>query len=256
MKFSTAQVVQTLAILSNAGQSLAQTPPGFSIATNNTLTAMFGNTSISNGNTIPIPNTAASPAITLPSASTKGNSSHVVFMLDLDAPNASPLLHWLIALPAGTSKLSSNDTSAALNDVAPYIGPAPPPGTGKHRYVLLLFSNPSASFQLPSAYADFDPSVITDRILFDIQGVVTDEKLTLLAANWFTAENTTSTASTTASKTAAGAASSTASKTTAGAASSTATQAVVTAGAGIKIDAAKYAVAGLSSLLAVWLAYI
>jgi hypothetical protein len=114
-------------------------------------------------------------------------------MVDLDAPGGSsnnsisPLLHWLVALPTGLSELANNQS--AVSAVAPYIGPAPTTGSGKHRYVVLLFSDPGPIVQLPSQFQEFDPVNISDRYVFNISGFAAEGAFRLVAANWFTTES-------------------------------------------------------------------
>jgi hypothetical protein len=72
--------------------------------------------------------------------------------LDLDAPYQSvtvlgPILHWIqpgltpTTSPenGGRIALSSQDTPFIAN----YIGPAPPPPSGPHRYVFFLYEQPA-----------------------------------------------------------------------------------------------------------------
>ncbi|KAJ8606773.1 hypothetical protein MRB53_040699 [Persea americana] len=71
-------------------------------------------------------------------------AKYIVVALDLDAPFQSftvlgPILHWIQpgfrAAPDG--RLTSSEPF-----VAKYIGPAPPPGSGPHRYTFYLFVQP------------------------------------------------------------------------------------------------------------------
>jgi len=54
-------------------------------------------------------------------------------------------LHWLITdltIPEGKAADGSDDIDLSKGKVLmEYMGPAPPKGTGKHRYVILLFKN-------------------------------------------------------------------------------------------------------------------
>lgn len=64
--------------------------------------------------------------------------------LDIDAPFPSfnvlgPILHW-VQPDVKASELTLN-TEAPF--IANYIGPAPPPGSGPHRYVFFLFEQPA-----------------------------------------------------------------------------------------------------------------
>ncbi|KAI1617382.1 phosphatidylethanolamine-binding protein [Exophiala viscosa] len=74
------------------------------------------------------------------------SSRYIVVSLDNDAPYASfnilsPILHWIQAdlkVSPATNNLTS-EGAAVVN----WIGPDPPPGSGPHRYVFLLYKQPS-----------------------------------------------------------------------------------------------------------------
>ncbi|KAM0549188.1 hypothetical protein ACHAPJ_009497 [Fusarium lateritium] len=185
----------SLAISLFAAGALARTPPEFFPSTNNTLNVQYGDVKASEGALIPIKDAAVSPA-----TSFKLNSSydsHIVLLVDLDAPNGThdnayaPFLHWAKVIPSGSSKLSSN--SSDMKDYAPYAGPAPPPGTGPHRYVALLFASSNSTFEIPPGFKDLDMLDIPDRIAFNISKFIAEGKLKLAAGDWFTSENKTET---------------------------------------------------------------
>ena len=96
-------------------------------------------------------------------------------MLDLDTSLGNqthiPFLHWMAqSLTSGTNNLTAAPSSKSI--VATYIEPYPPPGTGKHTYVILLFNQP-ANFIFPKAYAYLDPPVnATLRINFQLDKFV------------------------------------------------------------------------------------
>ena len=94
--------------------------------------------------------TAAAPTISLPSAAT--SSLYSIILIDPDAPSASrPImsnwLHYLHTnldgrllsqpLTLATARLPASADSSSLS--ATYAPPTPPPGTGPHRYVALLY---------------------------------------------------------------------------------------------------------------------
>lgn len=80
------------------------------------------------------------------------DKTYLVISLDLDAPFQSwtvlgPILHWIQpclkpesseTAADGVAKLTWSDTPFIAN----YIGPAPPPGSGPHRYVFFLYEQP------------------------------------------------------------------------------------------------------------------
>lgn len=81
-----------------------------------------------------------------------GTSSYTVTMYDPDAPSGSGFWHWALAdipasvteLPTGAGAAPGQDLPAGAfhlpNDarLAQFIGGAPPPGDGRHRYVIVV----------------------------------------------------------------------------------------------------------------------
>ena len=83
----------------------------------------------------------SAPRIVLPSVDP--NKLYTILMLDFDAPSrenpvAAPWLHWLRANVKG-AELSELRGVGRGEDVVDYAGPAPPKGTGLHRYVVLVY---------------------------------------------------------------------------------------------------------------------
>ncbi|KAJ4247451.1 hypothetical protein NW762_013126 [Fusarium torreyae] len=183
----------SLAISLFTAGALARTPPGFSPSTNNTLDVQYGDVKASEGAPVLIEDAVVSPAIGFKPNSS--HDSHIVLLVDLDAPNGThdnsyaPFLHWAKVIPSGSSKLSSN--SSDMKEYAPYAGPAPPPGTGPHRYVALLFASSNSTFEIPPSFKDLDMLNVPDRIAFNISKFITEGKLKLAAGDWFTSENKT-----------------------------------------------------------------
>lgn len=137
--------------------------------------------------------TAASPALSFPDVSR--NSSHVVVMVDIDAPGGpannsfSPFLHWLTPVGSGLKSLPNNQS--ASDAFASYVGPAPPVGSGPHRYIVLLFTDSATTFHMPASFKDLDPSNLNDRAVFDVEKFADEGGFQLAAASWFTTENST-----------------------------------------------------------------
>ncbi|KAL1409629.1 hypothetical protein Q8F55_003625 [Vanrija albida] len=109
---------------------------------------------------------------------------------------ATQTLHWLI------NSLHVNTTSSPyklnyLNGttIVEYAGPAPPSGDGPHRYVFLLFNQPS-DFAAPAGFNNTNTPVQNN---FDLAEYQTNAKLgDVVAANYFVVENGEATASLTA----------------------------------------------------------
>ena len=123
-------------------------------------------------------------------------------MVDPDAPssqnpNVSQILHWL--QPNVTFSPSASYTATFGTTVVPYAPPAPPLGSGFHRYILLLFSQP-ANFVIPQAFQAYNA---TNRAKFNATTFASIGGLGApVEANYFRTQNTTATASATSSATA------------------------------------------------------
>jgi Raf kinase inhibitor-like YbhB/YbcL family protein len=92
----------------------------------------------------------------------EGTKSFVVTMYDPDAPTASGFWHWAVAnIPANATELPSGAGDAkgsglpagALQlrgdgGLAQYIGAAPPPGHGKHRYFITVHAVDVAALEV------------------------------------------------------------------------------------------------------------
>lgn len=95
------------------------------------------------GNTINPKKLQDQPTVTLHDSTSavknsNSNLTYVVTLTDPDAPSRddpkwSEMCHWIAA------NLTISITSS-LDDVTPYKPPGPPPKTGKHRYVFLVFA--------------------------------------------------------------------------------------------------------------------
>ncbi|UJR16399.1 hypothetical protein I4U23_003302 [Adineta vaga] len=102
-----------------------------------------------------------------------------LIMVDPDAPSRDdavkgPVLHWLVA----------NFQDKDLKDgqtIYSYKGPAPPAGSGPHRYIFFLYQSIE---KIPE-----DKIESEQRLRFPLQKYVTDNRLGLLAATYFTVDN-------------------------------------------------------------------
>lgn len=116
--------------------------------------------------------------------------SYLLLALDLDAPFPflpvlGPILHGM--LPGLKASAGSSELSAEAPPVAGYIGPAPPPLSGPHRYVFFLYEQPAAfdakNFT-PQKEGQAFP--MTQRIRFDLDNFVKEAGLgEVLAGGWF-----------------------------------------------------------------------
>lgn len=120
--------------------------------------------------------TRSTPAVRVLSGA-KPDVAYTLLMVDPDAPSrASPKyrewLHWIVVNCPGA------DVSKGLT-VSDYMGPAPPKGTGKHRYVFVLCEQPG---RVPS-------DKFEDRPSFSAKAWIAKNKLRVVGATFFFAQN-------------------------------------------------------------------
>ncbi|KAF9477447.1 PEBP-like protein [Pholiota conissans] len=126
-------------------------------------------------------------------SSHSGNISYTLVMTDPDAPSrADPKngqwRHWVIPgvkLPAASA--AETQSGFALKTHAaytPYYPPAPPAGSGFHRYVFLLFQEPVGGVNVPSNAVERngEPS---SRKLWNAMAFGDKYNLKLVGANFF-----------------------------------------------------------------------
>lgn len=119
--------------------------------------------------------------------------SYTLVMTDPDAPSrAEPkyrqFRHWVItglkapAISASeTSNLNALKTKASTT---PYRPPGPPPGSGFHRYIFLLFQEPSSEFTVPQGEPEHG-STLEDRRSWDAIKFGEKYGLKLVGATYF-----------------------------------------------------------------------
>lgn len=110
--------------------------------------------------------------------------------LDLDAPFPSlrvlgPILHGI--LPGLQATPGQGTLKSEVPVIAGYIGPAPPPLSGPHRYVFLLYEQPAAFDPkrfMPQEEGQEFPMI--KRVRFDPDRFVKEAGLgEVLAGGWF-----------------------------------------------------------------------
>ncbi|KAI9792482.1 MAG: hypothetical protein M1835_007848 [Candelina submexicana] len=114
--------------------------------------------SVSLGNTIKPADVQDTPAIELHSSgAATSTKSYTLILTDPDAPSRddpkwSEMCHWIATNVPLTTSTSDNaadmdggqsagmqTVAKGLKEVVEYLGPSPPPKTGKHRYVFIVF---------------------------------------------------------------------------------------------------------------------
>ncbi|KAH8807762.1 putative protease inhibitor [Xylogone sp. PMI_703] len=116
------------------------------------------------------------------------DGTYLIVELDLDAPfNSfpflSPILHWIAP---GYTKQESNILNSMTPAIASYAPPGPPPGSGPHRYVFLLYEQPENFNAAKYAAPEGKEMGIRPRIRFDYATFEKDLELgPVLAANYY-----------------------------------------------------------------------
>ncbi|XP_071827636.1 protein D2-like [Apostichopus japonicus] len=94
-------------------------------------------------------------------AAAETDGYYTLIMVDPDAPSRTNptlryILHWLITNLKGSDLQTGQHNTGDV--IAPYHGPAPPLGSGPHRYYLLLFQQdgPLTDITPPSSTSNFD----------------------------------------------------------------------------------------------------
>lgn len=157
------------------------------------LTVEYPHGNVAMGNTLKVQHTQEPPKVqfTLDQASAQPSDRFTLVLTDPDAPsNADPkwleFCHWIVA----DIRLNNPDKDLLTlldleraKTIVSHVGPAPPEGTGKHRYVFLLYK------QDPTAPAPKDrPNWGTGRRL-GVREWSREHGGDLWAANFFYAQH-------------------------------------------------------------------
>ncbi|KAF5365674.1 hypothetical protein D9758_003144 [Tetrapyrgos nigripes] len=112
------------------------------------------------------------------------SGAYTLAMVDADvvgSDTSSVTRHWLVNGVAVSNNEVSNSSATAITE---YAGPAPASGSGPHRYVIILFEQPS-SFKAPADLSQ--PNIGVSK--FDLNAYVKDSGLgNIVAANYLTVE--------------------------------------------------------------------
>jgi phosphatidylethanolamine-binding protein (PEBP) family uncharacterized protein len=100
--------------------------------------------------------------------------------VDPDAPSKEnprfgPFRHWVLTNIPGSADFTQ------ASELSTYMGPAPPPKTGDHRYIFLLYKQAqiNASFGILSE----------KRMKFDYKAFAAQNNLELIGVNFFISRN-------------------------------------------------------------------
>ncbi|KAF9520092.1 hypothetical protein BS47DRAFT_1387705 [Hydnum rufescens UP504] len=138
------------------------------------------------GEAIAVANTTQQPSVTAAGTFNGTSAKYTVLMVDTNYPGSSNpnglYLHWLQNDATLASDGTITNSTAA---VIPYAGPAPPSGSGPHRYTVLLYAQ-LANFTAPRR----------PRQIPDLASYISSAGLgTPLAGSYFTVEVGTATVS-------------------------------------------------------------
>ncbi|CAG8615545.1 12700_t:CDS:2 [Ambispora leptoticha] len=131
------------------------------------------------GNELTPNDTAKAPKVWFATDEPDSEDQFALVMVDPDAPSrANPtnreFRHWAVGNIPANANLDKATT------LTPYYPPTPPAGSGKHRYVFVLFKQPQRDIQynLPEARSNFNTREFAKNY-----------KLKIITANFFYCEN-------------------------------------------------------------------
>ncbi|KAF8852693.1 putative protease inhibitor [Acephala macrosclerotiorum] len=119
------------------------------------------------------------------------SGTYLIIGLDIDAPFPSfgvlgPILHWI--QPGITATPGSSTLSSTSPFVANYIGPAPPPMGGAHRYIFFLYEQPQDFEKMVKKYTPPGGAKLGNgkRMRYDLDAFEKEAGLgEILAVNYF-----------------------------------------------------------------------
>lgn len=148
----------------------------------------MGGKDIEPGQYLPKVEAQSAPEISLAGA----EGDYIAVCLDMDAPFPSfpilgPIHHWTQPGFKPTAPGQSTLTSGSTPFVADYIGPAPPPGSGPHRYAFFLYEQPNGFDGKAFAPPDGQKLPALQRMRTDLDAFEKKAGLgDIIACNYFT----------------------------------------------------------------------
>ncbi|UZJ57498.1 hypothetical protein CBS101457_006818 [Exobasidium rhododendri] len=150
----------------------------------------FGSTSNTPGQTLSIAQVANKPSWSLQYSSNEAsaiqNSTFTIMTLDPGTATATVgnvVRHYL----ANNVSLTNGQLINTTASIAGWFSPAPPVGSGAHRYTTLVFEQPS-NFNIPDSLAHTNTTIDTD---FDLATYISQTNLgSVVAATFFLCSNT------------------------------------------------------------------
>ncbi|KAI8336082.1 phosphatidylethanolamine-binding protein [Chlamydoabsidia padenii] len=147
------------------------------------LSVYYGDQPMKIGSFLSTKQTANPPRIQFAPAD---DAHYTLMMIDPDAPTManpglSPWRHWVVVnIPGNQQDLAK----AASTQLSTYIGPAPPPNTGNHRYIFLLYKQTDKNHSFPPL-----PEPFKERSHFDYKQYAITNQLQLVSVNFFYAKH-------------------------------------------------------------------
>ncbi|KAG1730388.1 PEBP-like protein [Suillus paluster] len=117
-----------------------------------------------------------------------GEALYTIVMTDPDAPTREnqeygQYRHWL-ATGVGPPQAVNASAEFTRPDTTAYLSPNPPAGSGSHRYVLLLYREPSINFAIPADAVE-NGNDFNSRKNWNATTFAASYDLKLVAANFF-----------------------------------------------------------------------
>ncbi|KAG0022724.1 hypothetical protein BGZ81_008389 [Podila clonocystis] len=141
------------------------------------------------GNKLAVADTQHPPRVSFQSDSP--NDKYTLIMTDPDAPSRSnpkfrEWRHWVVSNISGSTSLTDFQPANLSQGtvLTPYMGPAPPGGSGPHRYVFLLYKQVGGA-----NVAALSTPLGDNRQSFKAKQFSGQAHLELVGANYFFAEN-------------------------------------------------------------------
>ncbi|KAI8082728.1 phosphatidylethanolamine-binding protein [Halteromyces radiatus] len=145
------------------------------------LSVKYPDEEVAIGNHLTTNQTAEAPQVQFVTEDNEDNE-YTLFMVDPDAPSRTnpkngPWRHWVAVNIPGNQQ---DKATAASSQLTNYLGPAPPPGTGDHRYVFLLYKQPNKNIKFESLSQS-----VQERRSFDYKKYALTHQLELVGVNFF-----------------------------------------------------------------------
>ncbi|KAG0321475.1 hypothetical protein BGZ99_003908 [Dissophora globulifera] len=148
--------------------------------------AADGHQDVTLGNKLSVKETQHAPRVSFEPENAE--SKYTLVMTDPDAPSRqNPTMreyrHWVVTnIPSGSAMEPASLSKGT--ELTEYMGPAPPAGSGLHRYIFLLYKQPTNNVS-----ALLSTPLASDRKQFKVKDFTTQAGLELVGVNYFFAEN-------------------------------------------------------------------